>query len=187
MITYRITCHSGLTRTCGSGNVAENAFLFLPSLCVVVLCASLFGPSIGCLFVCVYLCVCLRWMWVSVCTFVPLPPGWPRPCEVTAERERSWLNETCIIQAFTVTLPRFICVCFFLYSCHFDAEWKNKKGNWEKQEIQTLAFTLCLLQHEVHQQITRQAARTCPHTEDVVKHLCCKFSVGVSGLGSAVV
>lgn len=69
--------------------------------------------------------------------------------------------------------------CFFLFgfvfisnSCHSAAEWGNKKGNWEKQGIQTLAFILCQLQHEVYEQITCQATLICPHTVRVVKHLC---------------
>lgn len=69
--------------------------------------------------------------------------------------------------------------CFFLFgfvfisnSCHSAAEWGNKKGNWEKQGIQTLAFILCQLQHEVSEQITCQATLICPHTVRVVKHLC---------------
>lgn len=47
--------------------------------------------------------------------------------------------------------------------------------------MQTIAFILYQIQHEVYEQITSQATFICPHTVHVVKHLCCKFKVCVFG------
>lgn len=64
---------------------------------------------------------------------------------------------------------------FSPHYCHFVTEYRNKKGNWEKHAVQTLAFILCHLPHEVYDQIPGQTTFICPHTVHVVKHLCCEF------------
>lgn len=162
------------SQRCGSGKSATNATAACAILCVSVsVCVSgLFQDGLV-----MFVCVCDACMCVCVRVFVPFPPGWPCCCDVTAER--GWQNETCIIQACSITLLQLfiflLLYIFFIFPCHFAAVWENKKEIGRNRVLNINFHTLSASTWGFMNKSQAKPHLFWPHTVHVVKHLCCKL------------